>query len=159
MKRRAVALLVLVGPCFAQDTLGTDDRLLLQRAAKGSALEVRIGQLALENAESQAVKNLGQRMIDDHTRANQELKMLAERKGVKMPADDASPLVNVPMAKVSGAAFDALFRQGIIEDHEKDVAMFEREVASGMDPDLKNWAAKVLITMKEQLEAAKARPN
>jgi putative membrane protein len=143
----------------AQEPLGTDDLLFLQRAAKGGFLEVSIGKLALENAESQAVKNLGQRMIDDHTRANQELQMIAQRKGVKMPAEDASPLINMPMAKVTGSTFDALFRKGMIEDHEKDIAMFQMEITSGTDLDIKNWASKTVITIKQHLADAKALPE
>ncbi len=144
---------------LAQQPLGTDDLLFLQRAGRGGLLEVKIGQLAVENAASQAVKNLGQKMIDDHNRANQELRMIAQRKGVQMPDEDTSPLVNVPMAKVKGSTFDSLFRKGVIEDHEKDIAIFEQEITSGTDTDLKNWASKTMITIKQHLADAKALPE
>jgi putative membrane protein len=143
---------------YAQDQLNTDDLLFLQRAAKNGALEVRIGQLALEHSETQAVKALGQRMIDDHTRGNKELLEIAVKKGVKLPADEPS-IVNLPMAKVSGKEFDRMFRQSMIADHETDIAMYEQDAKFGADMQLKDWATKMLILLRQHLNDAKLLPE
>lgn len=148
-----------VKPDLAPDTLGTEDLLFIQRAAKDGFQEVHIGELALDHAESPAVKALAQKMIDDHKRANKELLDLAQRKGVKFPADEAPSLINLPMAKVSGKEFDTLFRQGVIADHEKELMMFERQASSTGDPDTKEWATKTLAILKQHLADAKALPE
>lgn len=148
-----------VKPDTVANTLGTEDVLFIQRAAKDGFQEVHIGELALKHGESQAVKTLAQKMIDDHKRANQELIDLAKRKGVKLPADETSSLINLPMAKASGADFDALFRKGVIADHEDELVLFERQASSGADADMKEWAAKSVVILKQHLAEAKALPE
>jgi putative membrane protein len=44
----------------------------------------------------------------------------------------------------------------MIEDHQKDIADFEQEAASGKDPALKAFAEKYLPVLKHHLQMAKA---
>ena len=77
------------GAALAQDSGGSANRLtsgdttFANKAAQGGMAEVKLGHLAKEKASSQAVKDFGQRMIDDHTKAGDELKDVAGKKGVK----------------------------------------------------------------------------
>ena len=166
IKRLAVSFALLIAltgfdvqQANAQDPMGADDLLFLQRAAKNGFLEVRIGKLALEHSQTQAVKDLAQKMIDDHTRANKELDALAHTKGVSIPQDDGAGILNLAMAKASGKEFDSLFRKEVIEDHEKDVTMFELQLKTGSDKDLQTWASKTLASMKQHLADAKSLPE
>jgi len=47
--------------------------------------EVEFGKLATEKAASPQVKQFGQRMIDDHSKANDELKGIACSQGIQVP--------------------------------------------------------------------------
>src|SRR5947208_1186951 len=63
------------------------DTKFMKEAAEGGMAEVALGQLAVEKASSTDVKKFGQRMVDDHGKANDELKQLASQKNVKLPQD------------------------------------------------------------------------
>jgi len=90
------ATLLLTAAAYAQN--GSSDRMksgsdlvpmadqhFMMKAAQGGMAEVQLGKLATQNASSQAVKDFGQKMVDDHSKANDELKGLAARKNVTLP--------------------------------------------------------------------------
>lgn len=129
----------------------------MTEAAQGGMAEVELGKLALKNAENAEVKKFAQMMIDDHGKANTELKVLAAKKNVTLPADMGSHKSDYDsLSKVKGADFDADYVDGMVEDHEDDVEAFEKQANSSSDPDVKAFAAKTLPTLKKHLEAIKA---
>ena len=135
--------------------LSAQDRTFIEDAAKGGVREVYMGHLGIERGQSQAVKGFSQRLINDHNMANQELATLAKKKGVMLPGNDAK-MISMPLEIKSGADFDKEFARAMIEDHQKDISMFEKETSSGNDPDVKNWASKVLPTLRAHLAEARA---
>lgn len=139
-------------------TLSTKDKNFIMEAAIGGIEEVELGRLATQKGSSDAVKQFGQKMVDDHSAANTELTQLATSKGVNVPAElDAKHKADVAkFSKLSGAAFDKAYSKAMLDDHNKDVAAFEKQSASGTDPDLKAFAAKTLPTLKTHLDMAKA---
>jgi len=138
------------------DNLSAQDRKFMEDAAKGGMKEVHMGHLGMEKGMSQGVKSFSQRLINDHSKANEELTALAKKKGVTLPADDPRMVSSMPLAKQTGADFDKAFAKDMVEDHQKDVAAFEKEASSGSDPDLKNWASKTLPTLRAHLSDAQA---
>ena len=91
-------VLFLMGSCmaFAQDTEMQDSKAMkkdkasksqefIETAASGGMMEVQLGQMAMEKASSEAVKEFGQTMVDDHGKANEELKALASSNGFTIP--------------------------------------------------------------------------
>jgi putative membrane protein len=118
--------------------------------------EVELGKLAADKASSDEVKKFGQRMVDDHGKANDELKKLAENKNITLPtAPDAKHKATIDrLSKLSGEAFDRAYMQEMLKDHRKDVSEFRTESKSGKDADVKAWAAKTLPTLEEHLKLA-----
>jgi putative membrane protein len=143
----------------AQTILGSQDQSFIEDAAKAGMLEVHMGQLALERGMSPEVKAFSQRLINDHTKANEELGSLAAKKGVTLPPDDAQTAMSMPIATKNGADFDRQFAQMMISDHQKAIALFEKEASSGTDPELKAWATKTLPTLRAHLADAEALPK
>lgn len=131
--------------------LSSADKKFVMEAAQGGMAEVKLGQLATQKASSDQVKQFGQKMIDDHTKANDELKSLAERKGITLPTDmDSKDQSRYDrLNKLSGAEFDRAYMREMERDHGKDVAEFKRESQRGSDPELKDWASKTLSTLQE----------
>lgn len=153
----AAAMLALGGfLVMSAQSLSEQDQKFLQDAAKGGMMEVHMGQLGMERGASPAVKSLSQHLINDHKAANQELADLAKQKGVSLPGDDAQMASSMPFATKSGDDFDKGFARTAVEDHQKDIAEFEKEANSGNDPDLKNWASKTLPTLRAHLAEAQA---
>jgi putative membrane protein len=127
-------------------------------AARGSMAEVELGRLATQKASSPEVKQFGQRMVDDHTKANDELKTLAQSKSITIPTDlDAKhQATRDRLSKLSGAAFDRAYMQEMVADHRKNVNEFRKQSQSGKDAEVKAWAAKTLPTLEEHLKMAQS---
>ncbi len=129
------------------------DKKFMMEAAMGGMKEVAMGRLAVERGMSEDVKKFGQQLVDDHTKANEELMQLAMAKGMTLPTtlDAKHQMMVDKMAKMSGAAFDKAFNQEMVKDHKKDVALFQSEANKGMDAELKAFASKTLPTLKAHL--------
>jgi putative membrane protein len=142
----------------AADTskVSRSDTKFMKEAAMGGMLEVELGRLAVQNAASDQVKQFGQRMVDDHGKANDELKSLAQAEGVSLPTElDAKHAREVQkFQKLTGAQFDREYMKMMVEDHHKDIKAFEHEAKRGDDPEVKAFADKTLPTLKEHLSMA-----
>jgi putative membrane protein len=134
---------------------GSDQHFLME-AAKGGMAEVELGKLASEKASSDQVKQFGKRMVDDHGKANDELKSLAQSKNITLPTsvDAKDKAFADRLSKMSGDQFDRAYMQHMLADHRKDVNAFRTESQSGKDPEVKAWAAKTLPTLEEHLKQA-----
>jgi putative membrane protein len=130
------------------------DRDFMMKAAVGGMAEVELGRMAAEKAVNSEVKTFGKRMVDDHSRANDELKQLASQKSVALPTElDAKHKETMDrLSKLSGAAFDNAYVTEMVKDHTEDVMEFERESTQGQNSDVKGWAAKTLPTLRSHME-------
>ena len=128
----------------------TDEKFVLD-AANGGMAEVQLGQLAQEKAQSQAVKDFGKRMVQDHSQANDQLKQIASSKGLAIPSEvkgDEREHYD-KLAKLSGAEFDKAYVKMMIADHKKDIKEFEKEAKKGKDADVKAFASNTLPTLQQ----------
>lgn len=142
----------------AHSTLSASDQKFMKEAAQGGEAEVQLGQLAQQKAESPDVKAFGQRMVDDHTKANDQLKQVASQKGVTLPSqpDAKDKAEKARLEKMSGAQFDKAYMNYMVSDHKKDVADFQREASHANDPDVKNFAQSTLPTLQSHLQQAES---
>ncbi|MGA8810858.1 MAG: DUF4142 domain-containing protein [Thermoanaerobaculia bacterium] len=138
-------------------SLDPADKEFVMKAAQGGMAEVMLGQMASSKGTSPDVKNFGNRMVTDHGKANDELKQLAQNKGMALPADvdDESKKMSDKLSALSGKDFDKAYIDGMVDDHEKDVKEFEKASKDAKDPDLKAWATKTLPTLQDHLKMAK----
>jgi len=123
----------------------------------GGMAEVDLGQLAASKASDADVKQFGQRMVDDHGKANDELKSWASSKSVMLPTelDSKHKADHARLEKLSGAAFDKAYMAAMVADHNEDVAAFQRAAKSAKDSELKAWVAKTLPTLQDHQKSAK----
>jgi putative membrane protein len=137
--------------------LSTAENTFLTAAAEGGMAEVELGKLAQQKANSDAVKEFGKRMEDDHSKVNDQLKSLASNKGVTLPTSISakSQATKDRLSTLSGAAFDRAYMQDMVTDHTHDVAEFRRMASSATDPDIKAFATKNLPTLEEHLKLAR----
>jgi putative membrane protein len=133
------------------------DSAFLKDAAEGGMDEVKLGELALQNATSDRVKKFGRRMIDDHTRMGDEIKGLAASKNVNVASDIGivDKASYKMLAMKTGEAFDKDYIRDMVKDHETDLAAFRKEVNNGSDPDVKAAAQKAIPTLEEHLRMAR----
>ncbi len=147
-----VASFSLAGVALAQESpaaksssLSAKDKTFMKKAAKGGTMEVAMGKLAAQSAQSDDVKSFGKRMVTDHSKANDELKSIAAKKGVKLPSKE-------PSEKWSS---DKAYMDMMVKDHEKDLAEFQEEASTGTDPDVKKFAEDTAKVVQEHLDLAK----
>lgn len=153
----AVALLGLTAaPSMA--SLSKADQTFAQKAAQGGMAEVSLGQLAEQNAASPQVKQFGERMVTDHTQANQALRQIAQQENIDLPTQPASKdqATQRRLSGLKGSAFDAAYSHDMVQDHKQDIAEFQKEAQSGQDPALKQFARKTLPTLQQHLQMAQA---
>ena len=87
----------------------------MKKAAKGGMMEVAMGKLASERGQSADVKKFGERMVTDHSKANEDLTSIAEKKGVKLPSKEPTETWTS----------DKDYMAAMVKDHEKDLAVSE----------------------------------
>ncbi len=134
------------------------DKAFVQKAAIGGMAEVQMGRLAQQKAGSDQVKQFGSRMVDDHSKANDELKQVATTKGLTLPTDlDSKHKSKMQkLEKLSGAQFDRAYMDDMVADHKEDVSDFQKQAKSGADADIKGFASKTLPTLQEHLSMAQS---
>jgi putative membrane protein len=132
------------------------DRKFVEEAAKGGMAEVELSQLAAQKAQSPEVKQFAQKMVDDHTKANDQLKQIASGKGVTLPTDldSSAKREHDKLSKLSGADFDDEYMKHMVSDHKKVVKEFSDEAKSGKDADIKQFASSTLPTLQQHLQLA-----
>ena len=115
-----------------------------------------MGQLATEKASNPDVKAYGQKMIDDHTKANDQLKSIAQEEGVTLPTSPNSKdqAIYDRLSKLSGADFDKQYAKHMVMDHQEDVKDFKKEADTGKDEKTKSFASQTLPVLQDHLKMA-----
>jgi putative membrane protein len=151
-----IAAAVSLGTVTAQNsseskssTLSEKDKAFMKKAAKGGMMEVAMGRMAEQNAQSEDVKSFGKRMVTDHGKANDELKSIAAKKNVQLPTKE-------PTEKWTS---DKAYMNTMVRDHQKDLAEFKQEANSGSDADVKKFADDTAKVIQEHLDLAKETQN
>ena len=171
----AAAGLLALAPAFAQNqgsshtghgahgsTIETGhanpDEHFIHEAAAGGMMEVELGRLAAERAASAEVKAFGQRMVTDHSKANQQLLRIATSKGMTLPRELPADMQRERdrLARMSGAEFERAYMQHMVKDHKKDVAEFEKQAEKGTDLAVRTFAQQTLPTLREHLTLAES---
>ncbi len=134
-----------------------DDSAFAMNGAQANMAEIALGRLASQKSQNAEVKRFVQRLIADHTKANNELKPIASKKNITLPADVKPEQKETydRLAKLSGAEFDREFMALMVTNHEQSVTSYEAESTNGTDAELKAFATKILPTIQEHLRMAR----
>lgn len=135
----------------------TSEREFATQAATGGLYEVEVSRLAAQRAVNVQVKNYAQMLVTHHTQANNELADIMKVKNFAppagLPADKQAKIAR--LQALSGAEFDREYVRLVgLQDHQADIALFERGARDSSDPDLKAWILKTLPTLRNHLQAA-----
>lgn len=135
------------------------DSHFLQKAAQAGNYEVKGSELALKKSKNADVQSFAQKMVDDHTKAGAEVKVLADKKKVKVSAEPSFTQKTSLMLleKKDGKNFDESYADNVgVDAHKSTLKLFEKAAKSADDPEIKEFANKTLPTLKHHLEMAKA---
>lgn len=133
------------------------DTAFVTAAADAGMLEVQLGKLAATQGSSAEVKKFGESMISDHTKANEELKTLAGKKGIKIPGSLSAKSQKKydDLSKKTGTDFDKAYADLMVKDHQEVISKFKQESQAGNDAELKAWAQGKVSTLEHHLMMAK----
>ena len=108
-----------------------DDSKFLQEAIRGNTAEVKMGELAKQHAQSKDVRDYGQMLIDDHSKANDKAIAAAKSMNVTAPTEPSAQQKQEHdmIAKLSGSQFDSMFMDHMVRDHQEDIAKVHRASA------------------------------
>lgn len=145
-------------PGQPQDQPGASqiDPNFLKEAAMVNLVEVDLGRLASEQAQSPEVKAFGQRMIQDHSQARDTLSQIAQRHNLTPPdqIDQTEQSAKDRLTDLSGEDFDRQYIQKMVSDHQKAVALFERHASMAKNPEVKDHIQQFLPVLREHLQMA-----
>jgi putative membrane protein len=161
MRQRLILGFFLLLAAGALSCANPDSTKFSSAAAQGGLTEVELGRLAVQRGSNPAVKSFGQRMIEDHSRANDELKSIASKKSITLPTDmnsDQKAMMD-KLSKLSGADFDKEYMSDTVKDHEAAAKEFENQANKGNDADIKAFAAKTLPMIQRHLQMARDVAN
>lgn len=135
----------------------TADRAFVMAAVQGGMTGMELGRLAATKASSPDVKRFAQRMVDAAEAMHEELKPLVKSQNVTVPAEtDARFKASRDwLLKLEGEAFDRAYMSMMASKQTNDMMVFQRASTMSMDPDVKAWAAKTLLTVRAHQEMAK----
>ncbi|MGY3606020.1 MULTISPECIES: DUF4142 domain-containing protein [unclassified Bradyrhizobium] len=134
------------------------DRAFINAAATGGLAEVDLGRFAAQQGASRAVTEFAQRMVRDHSAANDRLSALAKANGIAAPdkLDEEHKATRAKLEQLSGPQFDRAYIEGQIIDHQKTAQLLEYEIGSGENAELKDLASDLLPTVLGHLRMAQA---
>ena len=130
------------------------EKAFIMKAANGGMAEVEMGKLAADKGGSDAVKDFGNRMVKDHSKANDQLKDVAANMGVTVPdkVNAKEQAMIDKLSAMSGAAFDKAYVKEMVNDHKKDIAEFETAGKEVKNADLKKFIDDTVPVMKDHLD-------
>jgi len=133
------------------------DEQFVMKASAGGLAEVNLGRLASERAAGEEVKKFGRQMVEDHSKANEQLLKLADSKKLRpaMEMEAKHKELFDRLSALRGTDFDREYMTAMVKDHEEAVALFTAATREAKDKDLRDFAEKTLPTIKHHLEMAR----
>lgn len=140
----------------APSSLSKADQKILKDMAMASMAEVEAGHMAQGKTKNEQVRNFAQKMIDDHTKALDDVKKLAQAKGVALPSelDYTHKRMASRMAAQSGDAFDrAYLERAGVYDHKKTHDMLRKAQSNAKDADVLALVTRTLPVVDQHMTA------
>jgi len=133
----------------------SESETFVRNTAQGTMAEVALGQLAQSKAESPAVKQFAQRMVDDHSKNEEPLRNLAKSVNVTWPSEVSAKHQELQrkLSGLQGAAFDRAYMSAMVDDHKHEVGEFQKATKSA-DPNVQAYASQTLPVLQEHLTLA-----
>jgi putative membrane protein len=144
-----------VAGAAGESMIGPSDQQFLNKAAQSGMMEVQLGQMAQEKASSEEVKSYARKLAEEHQKANEQLKKIAEQRGVSLPSDMGPHQQHMAkLQNLSGAEFDKAFMKMQVQHHKKDIKEFQKQADRGMDTSLKDFATAQIPVLQQHLQQA-----
>ncbi|WP_334189460.1 DUF4142 domain-containing protein [Noviherbaspirillum sp.] len=137
--------------------MGNADRKLMRELAQAHLAEIKMSGLATAISANPAIRGYGEKMLEEHLTALDELRKLADRGGVILPGgvDKEAAAVLRQLALKAGDEFDRMYmEQAGFVNHEQSHRVFEEASSRAQSPVLKAYAARLVPVIGQHLQLA-----
>lgn len=147
----ALTVILATGTACAGQSggLGQQDQTYLTQNAQTDMAEIAGGQLAVQKGTTDGVRATGQTLMQDHQRALDQVKSIAQAKHVTLPS---TPDQTQQLKNASGIAFDQTYLRSEIQAHQQSIGQTQQELRSGTDPQVKQFAQSYLSVAEAHLQ-------
>jgi putative membrane protein len=149
----ATGFVIVRASASSSQSASDTDKKFVNEALKGGMAEVSLGQLAAQKGASEDVKAFGQKMVTDHSRLGDRMKVVAGDIGVSQPdsATLGDTAEKAKLSMLSGNAFDEAYIKAMVKDHQDDLKAFQQEEAEGTSPEVKHAAREGVAMIQSHL--------
>lgn len=151
-----------VGTTGREMDVNISEKNFFEDVAKANMAEIELGRLAGQKAHHPEVKKFAEMLVEDHTKALDELKSLAAQHTLQPPVEIAEKHRDLKerLSKLQAREFDKEYIQAMVDAHEDTVDKLEPRVneragENQFENKINQWAAKTLPTVRQHLEKAK----
>jgi putative membrane protein len=132
------------------------DKELANKLAQGSISEVQIGKMVKDKASDPAVKDFANRMVEDHSKMDQQIRHWASLNGIKLPTTPSADGQELKdrLAKESGKSYDQEYIRSMLADHKKDISGLQHFMTSHPDTSLKSVVTQTLPILENHIRVA-----
>ena len=137
--------------------LRSNDVAFAIRAMQSGLAEILLGKLAASKSSNAELKAFGQQMVDDHTRATDQLTALARERVIRLPVTITAKNAALyqKLNTLSGLAFDRTYAKSMIKDHEEALKDLKKEIKKGSDPKIQQFASNAEPVIEAHLSNIK----
>ncbi len=135
-----------------------DDANALVDAYSSSMMEVALSDSLKNRLKSYEAKTVASAMIDAHTRINNEIKNLAQKKAITLPTtltDDMNRKIS-DFVNSNTTGLDKRYLDRLVDDHKDAIKRYEKNASDCTDPDIKSWFSNTLPEMRKHLDMVMA---
>jgi putative membrane protein len=133
-----------VGTSGASDRnkVSSGDRDFVHDVTIANMAEIELGRLATERGVNPEVKKFARMMVDDHTKAGNQLKSVASRHNIEVPnqLDDKHNDLRDKLSKLQGADFDREYIDAMVDGHQDVADKLESRIDKAK---LQEWKAQM----------------
>ena len=163
----AASAMLLAGSAFGQSAaaartsnrqLSPTDRAFLQEVSRDNLAEVKTARMVEQKTDDAAIRDYAKDLVNDHTKAEQQLSTVATSLGVTLPRQpDAQQTATYDQLKsLSGKQLDAAFVKDNLKDHKTDIRTFDQRLADSQNPTVKNFVAAQLPHLQDHIRIGEA---
>lgn len=141
-----------------KDSARARDAAFLEQAAIINLHEIGLGHLAKDKSSSPEILLLSKMLVEHHTNASKEIKLLADKKNIVVPISvESNPdeAIN-KLVKENKSTFDKSFINVIINSHKDAIRKFESADSTTTDIEIKDYIALLMPALKQHLKEAEA---
>jgi putative membrane protein len=142
----------------APNGANNQDKLFVREAALGAQAELELAKLAQQRATDKSVREFADRMVDVHSKSDQQLLKLGKGLNPDLPKnlDPDHQAIRNELEKAQGQSFDLAYIAAQIQDHQRTANLLQWHLSTGQNEALRKYSTQTLPEVMDHLEQAKA---